>query len=53
MLSVDDICRCWLIVSGFYPDNHRVERVTDLLNFAWERTICQGKHGQLGLSAIS
>jgi hypothetical protein len=32
MLSVDDICRCWLIVSGFYPDNHRAERVMELLN---------------------
>ena len=32
MLSVDDICRCWLVVSGFYPDNHRMTRVLDLLN---------------------
>merc|ERR1711871_1187973 len=24
--------RCWLIISGFYPDNHRVERVIELLN---------------------
>ena len=32
MHSVDEICQCWVVVSGFFPDNHRGARIQDIFN---------------------
>merc|ERR1711968_89645 len=32
MLTVDEICQSWVVISGFYPDNYRTRRIQEIFN---------------------
>lgn len=32
MMTVDEICQSWVVISGFYPDNYRTRRIQEIFN---------------------
>lgn len=32
LLTVDEICQSWVVISGFYPDNYRTRRIQEIFN---------------------